>query len=233
MSTREDALSGSGLFLIYVCRSIGGEHTRIGAEDRHSPTSLLAIIIVDVIEHYGASYIGNVIYCGGPGLTRALHNNYIHPYLMSMIPDILSLDPDVVAATAPKYVESVVEDMNKVLSYREQLMIMGGYTCMLPSVRIHLITRTQTTERWEKEIKGKQVLVIQGTHDRHSRADALIAEAKKWLGSFETLLLDGCGHSPVLERPHEINARVLSFIQRNSARNFGTVGRVTNSVGQV
>ena len=172
--------------------------------------------IVDVIEAYGADFIGNIVYCGGVVLTRTLHNNYIHPYLSSLIPEVLSLDADVVAAAAPRFVESIVENVDKVLTYREQLMYMGGFASMLPTARVHLITRTQASDRWEREIKSKKVILIQGTNDRHARADGLVAEAKKWLGDFELRLLEGCGHSPVLERPHEVNEYILNFCLRNA-----------------
>lgn len=165
---------------------------------------------------YGSGYIDNIIYCGGVLLTRVLHNNYIHPTLVGLVPEILSTDADVSAAVAAKYVESIVENIDKVLPYREQLMLMGGFAAIPPTVRIHLITRTQTSERWEKEIKSKNVLLIQGTHDRHARAEGLVQEAKKWLGPFELRLLEGCGHSPVMERPHEVNGFIISFLQRHT-----------------
>ncbi|KAJ3529918.1 hypothetical protein NM688_g7786 [Phlebia brevispora] len=178
--------------------------------------SLGGVNVVDVIEAYGADYLGNIIYCGGPLLTRVLHNNYIHPHLLSLIPDFLSNDADVVARAGPRYVESLVENPDKVFSYRDKLTIMGGLLSMPPTARIHLITRTQNSERWEKEIKSKKVIIIEGTKDRHTRADALVEEAKKWLGPFELRMLEDCGHSPSIERPHEVNGYILSFIQRNA-----------------
>lgn len=173
---------------------------------------------MDVIEAYGGEYIGNIIYCGGPLLTRMLHNEYIHPYLASLVPEILSTDAEVIAGAVPKYVESVVEGVDKVLTYKEQLMFMGGYALVSPIVRINLITRSQKSERWEKDIRTKQVMLIQGTHDRHTRADALIEVANTYLGPFELHLLEGCGHSPALERPHEVNGYILSFMRRTSAQ---------------
>ncbi|KAF7795621.1 hypothetical protein EIP86_006786 [Pleurotus ostreatoroseus] len=171
-------------------------------------------VVVDVIEAYSADYLGSIIYCGGALLTRALHNDYIHPHLSSLVPEILSMDADVIAATAHKFVESIVEDVDNLFPHRDQVLWAGVYLSMLPTARVHLVTRTQNYGRWEKEIKGKQVLIIQGTHDRHARAEGLVETAKKWLGPFELKLLEGCGHSPVFERPKEVNGYIASFIQK-------------------
>lgn len=173
-------------------------------------------VVVDVVEAYGAEYLGDIIYCGGAVLTLALHSNYIHPYLSNLVQELLSTDANVVATTGPKFVESIVEDVDKVFSYREQLLWAGVYLLMKPTVRGHLVTRPQNSERWKREIKSKRVLIIQGTHDRHARAEGLVEEAKNWF-PFELKLLEGCGHSPVLERPDEVNGYIAAFMEQTTS----------------
>ena len=110
---------------------------------------------------------------------------------------------------------SIVADPDETFTHREMLMYAGAFLSQLPTVRRHFVMRTQETERWEKEIKGKEVLMIQGTLDAHSITDKLFAEADKWLGGYEKRVLEGCGHSPAIERADEVNGYIISFVKRH------------------
>ncbi|PSR70943.1 hypothetical protein PHLCEN_2v13165 [Hermanssonia centrifuga] len=172
------------------------------------------------MEAYGGDCIFGVIYCGGPVLTRSLHSEYIHPHLLSVMHDWFSTDGDTASHAAETYLESIVEDMDKTLSYDEQLQWMGSFAIQSPTVRIHTLTRTQTSAVWEREIRKKPVMIVQGTHDRHARAEGLLEVAKKWIGGeFETRLVDGVGHAPHVERAHEVSGYVAAFMHKiNLAR---------------
>lgn len=126
-------------------------------------------------------------------------------------------DADVIALTGPKYVESIFENVDKVLSFPEQLEYIGGYSVQPPTVRQHTLARTQTSDRWKKEIKQREPLLIQGTLDRHSRADAVVEAAKLYHDKFVTHLLEGIGHGPSVEAPEQVNGLIVDFLKKKLA----------------
>lgn len=126
----------------------------------------------------------------------------------------MSTDSDVVAATCQKYVDSIIHNVDKVLPFPEQLQFIGGFGMQPPTIRGLALTRTQESTVWEKEIRSKKVLIIQGTEDRHARADGLLETARKWIGEFELKILEGVGHSPNIERAEEVNGYISEFLKK-------------------
>lgn len=167
-------------------------------------------------EAWGIDYFSEIIYCGGPVFILGKHT-YIHPYLTTFLPDLMSTDADVISLKGPTYVDSIFENVDKVLTYEEQLEYLGGYSLQPPTVRQHTLKRTQTSERWKKEIKQREPLLIQGVLDRHSRADATVETAKMYHDKIVVELLEGVGHGPSVEAPQKVNKLIKDFLQKKLA----------------
>lgn len=97
-----------------------------------------AVVVVDVTEAWGIDYFSEIIYCGGPVFIQGKHT-YIHPLVQSLLPDMQSTDADVIALTGPKYVESIFENVDKVLTYDEQLEYTGGYSVQPPPLVVGIL----------------------------------------------------------------------------------------------
>ncbi|KAI0339017.1 alpha/beta-hydrolase [Trametopsis cervina] len=178
--------------------------------------SLGGCIVVDIIEAYGADYWSSIIYCGGALLTRTLHKDYIHPNLLSSMGDLVSLDASVITAAGIQLIRSIFLNVDETLTYPEYLAFLGSFLLQTPTVRQLTLGRTQESARWEREIGGKKVLVIQGELDMHAWAEKYVEAARKSVGEFELRLLKGVGHTPHLERTEEVNGYILDFVQRTA-----------------
>jgi pimeloyl-ACP methyl ester carboxylesterase len=58
------------------------------------------------------------------------------------------------------------------------------------------------------------VLFLQGTKDEYGSAEQVYAPARAATVPTETVLIDGVGHAPHLERPEETLAAVVGFVRR-------------------
>lgn len=201
-----------------VYRSLGGEHihprpcaSRPRTKSNHP--FFTGVVITDVTDAWGIDFFSEIIYCGGPVFILGKHT-YMHPYLKSIFPPMMSTDADVIALMGPKYVESIFENVDKVLTYEQQLEYNGGYSIQPPTVRQHTLGRLQTGERWKKEIHQREPMLIQGTHDRHSKVDATVETAKMYHDKIVIEVLEGIGHGPSVEAPEKVNKLIHDFLQK-------------------
>ena len=57
------------------------------------------------------------------------------------------------------------------------------------------------------------VLVIQGERDPYGTTAQVDAIQRGVHGSFDSLLLPGCGHAPHRDRPDETTSKIVSFLR--------------------
>ena len=175
----------------------------------------IALVPVDVIEAYGADLLSGVLLPGGPMITRSLHHDYIHDHMKDRLTRFLVPSADEQSQAAIEFAESCVADP-KTLPFETKMKWVGGYSIQPPSVRRHVIARTQNSSRWEKEIQNVPVQIIQGELDIHSATDKMVPIAKKYFPRLELHILKGCGHAPCFERAEETNRLILQFVQKHS-----------------
>ncbi|KAK7677748.1 hypothetical protein QCA50_019300 [Cerrena zonata] len=148
-------------------------------------------------------------------ITRSLHHDYIHDYMKENLPRFQQSSAEIQSQAAIDFAESCVADP-KSLPFETKMKWVGGYAMQSPLVRRNVISRTQKTERWEKEIQNVPVQIIQGEVDNHSVTDKMIPIARKYFLKLELHILKGCGHAPCFERAEETNRLMLEFVQRHS-----------------
>ncbi|KAK7677749.1 hypothetical protein QCA50_019301 [Cerrena zonata] len=179
--------------------------------------SMGSFVPVDVIEAYGAGILGGIILPGGPAITRSLHTEYMGDFLKNNVPRFLSSSADIQGEAAVEFIESCVRNP-EAMSFETKMKWIGGYVIQSATVRTHLITREQSSQRWEKEIQNVPVLLIQGDSDRHVVVDKIIPMAQKYYARLELHVLKGCGHTPCFERAEETNRLLLDFVQRHAVK---------------
>lgn len=169
-------------------------------------------IIVDIIEAFGANFISGAIYCGGAVLTRELHTTYMQPMLEKLVPDLLSTDSNVISRASLQFVQSCVENPHAALPFETKIQWLGGCAMLPQNVRLLTLSRQQSTDRWEKEIKQLPVLIVHGTMDSMVITSKLQETASRYLQNYQIKLLDDVGHAPFYERPAETNYHILDFV---------------------
>ncbi|KZT10020.1 alpha/beta-hydrolase [Laetiporus sulphureus 93-53] len=176
--------------------------------------SIGAAIAVDIAEYLGPEYLSGVIYCGGPTLSLSLCTVTIPSSWMPFMSYVTSSDGNVAARFASRFVESCIFDHERLLPWPIKLQWMAGFGIQPPVVRQLSTGREQQEGRWKREAHGWPVMLIHGTEDEHCIPEVVIAQAKEIYDNVEVHLLERVGHSPHFERPMEVNALIVAFMEK-------------------
>ncbi|CCM00083.1 uncharacterized protein FIBRA_02110 [Fibroporia radiculosa] len=182
--------------------------------------SLGTMMAADVAAYYGLDYLSGQVLLGGPMITLSLGMQACTAELMALAPSVLSTDASITREVAVAYVDGCVGDPAVDLSWETKLQWMGGFVCVPPSVRGYYLQREQDATRYLAEAKEWPVLVIQGTEDKHTRADMVAKQAKETFNKLDIHIMKGVGHAPHWERPDEFKRFVLDYV-----RNVAKVGK--------
>ena len=158
--------------------------------------------------------IAGVIYPGGPAITLDLHKKYMDPFLHDFIA-LITKDADQVHAAANMFVDSCLFDSQKSLPFDKRLQWLAGFHLSSTTARMLTLTRTQSSQRWEKEFRHKPHLLIQGAADRHTVPHKLIPVAKHALPGIEIRTIECAGHAVAWEAPEKHNKYLLDFVRRH------------------
>ncbi|KAL4249077.1 AB hydrolase superfamily protein [Abortiporus biennis] len=178
--------------------------------------SLGATIVVDVVEAYGTEPIAGVILCGGPVITKDLHDTYIHPWMAANVEPLFKTDGRQLPKSAIEFVDSCVKDPSTI-PFQKKAAWAGGFLMQSPTIRMHTWQRYQPVKRWEKEIQNVPAILIQGLDDTHAEGRGCIECAKKYYGdTLEVVALENVGHAPFFESADVCNREMLQFVLKHA-----------------
>ncbi|KAH9949904.1 alpha/beta-hydrolase, partial [Amylocystis lapponica] len=172
-----------------------------------------ACISVDIVTHYGVSYISGIIYIGGPVLSLALGRSCYSPFIRQIAQQMLSPDPEIVAQGTKSYVDSCVADPAS-LPNETKLQWIDGFTEQSPNIRRIVLTRQQDDTFWREQARDLPVLVVQGVLDMLCLYETMLDQVGQVYAKVELELMEDVGHSPHLERPAETNRCILNFVAK-------------------
>ncbi|KAI0360167.1 alpha/beta-hydrolase [Trametes cingulata] len=176
--------------------------------------SLGGCVVVDIVAAHGPSFLSGVLYIGGGVLSLPkYHPQCATPFINTLIPQLLSTDPDDVSRAAEAFVDSCTAP-GKLLPYPQKLQWLGAFVAQPKSVRVLNISRAQPYEVWEQHARNLPVLIVQGTEDQHCLYENMIRLAKEVYDDVEVKMLEGIGHSPSVENPAETNRYIREWANR-------------------
>lgn len=175
--------------------------------------------MVDIVAAYGAEALSGVLYVGGGALAiQKYYPQCASPFLgENLVPLVLSTDADDISRGAEAFVDTCIAPSYS-LSYRERLQWLGAFVSQPRTVRFNSASRVQPYALWEQRARRLPVLIVQGTEDQHCLYENMIRLAKGVYDEVEVKLLEGCGHTPAVERGVETSAYVHDWAKRISAR---------------
>jgi len=176
--------------------------------------SLGASVPVDVANHYGASFLSGVIYCGGPVISLRLCLETIQDAWKPLMPAVLSTDANISTRFARTFADSCVANPGVTLPWPIKLQFMGAFGSQPPQVRAFSHNREQDETRWRAEARHWPVLLLQGTEDAHCITDVVVMQARSLYDDVEVRVMQGVGHAPQFERAGEVNRALLYFVRR-------------------
>lgn len=176
---------------------------------------MLGGVIVDILNAYGAEFISGAIYCGSTVLTRPIHTSCATPFVLNLIPELLSHDGSVLTRAAIEFVHACVPYSGSVVPFATKIQWIGALSVMSPTVRTLTLMRVQWTERWEREIRKLPVLIVHGEQDSMVDTARLLEASERTLTSYKFVRLEGVGHFPSYEAAEATNRHILEFVQSN------------------
>lgn len=174
--------------------------------------TISAFIPVDVVENFGPDSIAGVVYAGGPGISRNIHQELVHPHILDIRSLLSTTDANEVPRAADAFVDSCFKDARKDLPYEARLQWLAGFVMQPPVVRTHTANRLQSSKRWMEEFTGKPHLLVHGADDMHIQTEKVIAVVRRVFSNVEIRVLAGVGHALAWEAANELNKYLLEFV---------------------
>ncbi|KAF8524150.1 Alpha/Beta hydrolase protein [Hysterangium stoloniferum] len=171
---------------------------------------------VDVVNRFGAEFLGGIVYIGGLPYTSA--NHIVTASQKVAITGLLKHnDPEDYRLALPDYIKHVVNNPDAIPSEIHQ-----SWTTTMASQPLAVFRRVLRREQdvgrfWERAGPVLPLLVIHGQRDNICDHDAAIAEARSKFQRVDIESWPDVGHAPFLERPQLFNAVVLVWVQKVSS----------------
>jgi len=169
-------------------------------------------IVVDITTYLGPDSYSGVIFLGSIPF-RSWNAEITNPWLVEMVPRIISSELSDLCSTARDFVEALTFHPDK-LHPITKLAWIGAYASQHPVARMSYISRTQDEGALKSAVGKVPVLALLGKDDKFLLVDPVEKLYKETFADVEVQIWPEVGHLPFFEEPEKTRNAISAFVKR-------------------